>query len=265
MPDHQRPLRIAAIVCAAGSGTRFGTTKGGKLDADLHGKPVLIRSVEAIAGQPGVEQVIVAGPADPSALDGFRERHGRLLAGLGATICPGGVAERFETVKAALDHLLRTTPQDRLPDAVLVHDAARPCTPAHVLRAVIDALASHPAAIPAVPVADTIKRASPASPETKAPPVGPRNVPASGAGSIGTVDHTVDRRGLFACQTPQGFHLSTLCEAYAQADLNSTDDAQLVERLGEPVALVPGDSRNIKITRPADLDLTRAIWPTLRD
>ncbi|MFI4881205.1 MAG: 2-C-methyl-D-erythritol 4-phosphate cytidylyltransferase [Phycisphaerales bacterium JB064] len=265
MPDHQRPLRIAAIVCAAGSGTRFGTTKGGKLDADLHGKPVLIRSVEAIARQPEVEQVIVAGPADPSALKDFRDRHGPALAKLGATICPGGVAERFETVKAALDHLLQTTPEDHLPDAVLVHDAARPCTPEHVLRAVIDGLASHPAVIPAVPLADTIKRASPATPDTKAPPVGPRNVPASGAGCIGTVDHTVDRAGLYACQTPQGFHLSLLREAYAQADLSSTDDAQLVERLGEPVTLVAGDPRNIKITRPADLDLARAIWPTLSE
>lgn len=74
---------------------------------------------------------------------------------------------------------------------------------------------------------------------------------------------TVDRSNLFACQTPQGFHLGLITRAYAQADLSSTDDAQLVERLGEAVVLVEGDPRNLKITRPQDLELARAVWPTL--
>lgn len=245
MPHPQSgPIRITTIICAAGSGTRFGRSKGGKLNADIHGEPVLIRAVQAIAQQPEVVGVLVPGPADPHALAEFRDRHGRALGQMGARICAGGVSERYETVKAALECLIDTARADDLPDAVLVHDAARPCTPLSVVRAVIEALANHDAVVPAVPVADTLKRADPI------------HLPHG-------VIETIDRHGLFACQTPQGFRLDLLRRAYAQTDLSSTDDAQLVERLGEPVVLVPGDTRNIKITRPQDLELARAIWPTL--
>lgn len=243
-PPPNSPPRIAAIICAAGSGTRFGSSNGSKLDQDIHGKPVLARAVEAIASQPEVVATIVAGPADPDALAAFRDRHKQHLDVLAATICPGGITERYETVKAGLDHLRATLTGI---DAVLVHDAARPCTPPTVIRRVIDALASHAAVVPAVPVADTIKRAMP-EPD----------------GTTHEIQQTIDRRGLFACQTPQGFHLDQITRAYyAQDDLTSTDDAQLVERLGEPVLLVAGDPRNLKITRPEDLELARAIWPTL--
>ncbi len=249
MPAQEpNPLRIAAIICAAGSGTRFGTSIGGKLDANLRGKPVLIRSVVALASQPEVVATIVAGPADTDALAAFHARHGDALRALGATICPGGMTERFETVKAGLDHLIATT---RDIDAVLVHDAARPCTPPAVVRRVIDALTRHAAVVPAVPVADTLKRAVPTP-----------NAPDLGAATH-HVQQTTDRCGLFACQTPQGFRLDLITRAYAQENLTSTDDAQLVERLREPVLLVAGDPRNLKITRPEDLELARAIWPTL--
>lgn len=241
-PPANRP-RIAAIICAAGASTRFGSSNGSKLDQDLHGKPVLARAVEAIANQPEVVATIVAGPAAPDALATFHDRYEQFLSVLGATICPGGIAERFETVKAGLDHL-RATLTDM--DAVLVHDAARPCTPGVVIRRVIDALPFHAAVVPAVPVADTLKQATP-----------------NADGTIHQVEQTIERQGLFACQTPQGFHLDLINRAYAQDDLNSTDDAQLVERLGEPVLLVSGDPRNQKITRPEDLELVRAIWPTL--
>ncbi|UYV13948.1 MAG: 2-C-methyl-D-erythritol 4-phosphate cytidylyltransferase [Phycisphaera sp.] len=242
-PPHNSPLRIAAIICAAGSGTRFGVSSGSKLDKDIHGKAVLERAVEAIASQPDVVATVVAGPADPDVLAAFRSRHEQHLSTLGATICPGGVTERYETVKASLDHIRATLTNI---DAVLVHDAARPCTPRLVVRRVIDALASHAAVVPAVPIGDTLKRATPESDAT-----------------THRVDQTINRRDLFACQTPQGFHLDLILRAYDQSDLTSTDDAQLVERLGDPVLLVTGDPRNVKITRPEDLDLVRAIWPTL--
>lgn len=242
-PKPTNPPRIAAIVCAAGSGTRFGTSNGSKLDQDLHGKPVLIRAVQNIASQHEVVATVVAGPADPEALAAFRYRHEKALNALGATICPGGVSERYETVKAGLDHVRATLTGI---DAVLVHDAARPCTPPTVIRNVIDALSAHASAIPSVPVADTVKRAAP-----------------DGDAPGHRVLETIDRRGLFACQTPQGFYLELITRAYAQKYLTSTDDAQLAERLGEPVLLVAGDPRNLKITRPEDLVLARAIWPTL--
>lgn len=261
MPDPSPSLRIATIICAAGSGTRFGGGQISKLDADIHGRPVLIRAVEALSGEPEISQVIVAGPADPQALALFRQTHQRTLDTLNAEICPGGVAERYETVKAALEYLVTTTSPADLPHAVLVHDAARPCTPRHVVAAVIEALRTHGAVVPAVPISDTIKRAH--APETADPtsPSGTSTKTPDESRILATVDQTTDRRGLFACQTPQGFHLKLLRRAYDQKDLASTDDAQLIERLGEQVILVPGDPRNLKITRPADLEVARALWP----
>ncbi|NRA57842.1 MAG: 2-C-methyl-D-erythritol 4-phosphate cytidylyltransferase [Phycisphaerales bacterium] len=235
-------LRIAAIICAAGSGTRFGSDHGSKLDADLHGEPVLYRATQALSSRPEVVTTIVAGPADAEALAEFRRRHEAQLDILGAAICAGGPTERYETVQAALRYTLEHYER---PDAVLVHDAARPCTSDAVVYAVINGLGNHAAVVPAVPVADTLKRVEAGS--------DPR-----------AVLETVDRRGLFSCQTPQGFRTDLLERAYMQSNLVSTDDAQLIERLGEPVALVPGDPRNLKITRPHDLDIARAVWPTLR-
>lgn len=235
---------VAVIICAAGSGTRFGGASGSKLDQHVHGKPVLHRAVEVFVDQPGVASIVVAGPADPGAHAAFRDRHERALASLGVMICPGGKSERYETVKAGLEHLAANGPSV---DAVLVHDAARPCTSRALVRRVIDGLRSAKAVVPAIPVADTLKRAS----------------PVDAPGSAGLVRQTVDRGGLFACQTPQGFSLELITRAYAQDDLRSTDDAQLVERLGEPVVLVDGDARNVKITRPEDLVIARAVWPTL--
>lgn len=264
MQDPAPSVRVAAIICAAGSGTRFGGSQGSKLDADLHGQPVLIRSVEAIARQPQITKIVVAGPADPELLARFRSTYEGPLESLRAEICPGGALERYETVNAALNHLLQSpaqhAPAENPAQAVLVHDAARPCTPDRVVRAILDALTHHAAVVPAVPVADTLKRARPAKPQP--PPQANPSSPGQRA-PVTTIDHTVDRRGLYACQTPQGFHLDLLRRAYAQNDLASTDDAQLVERLGEPVTLVEGDPRNIKITRPQDLDLARALWPGL--
>lgn len=264
-----RPLRVAAIVCAAGSGTRFGRSGEGKLDADLHGKPVLIRAVEALAWHPCVGEILVAGPADPVAMRAFRARHERALRELGASLCAGGVQERYQTVQNALARLLARG-EGRPCDAVLVHDAARPCTPAAVVDAVIAALGEHGAVVPAVPLADTLRRCRPGpmDPHLDAGLDGPLSGLVAGGPSatgapIGPSLGTVERTHLYACQTPQGFGVGLLERAYAQRDLRSTDDAELVERLGEPVVLVAGDRRNIKITHRPDLDLARLFWPTL--
>ncbi|MEO1007496.1 MAG: 2-C-methyl-D-erythritol 4-phosphate cytidylyltransferase [Planctomycetota bacterium] len=232
------------IVCAAGSGRRFQTSAGAhrnKLSADLCGEPVLLRSIETAAAAPGVDRVLVAGPAEPAALTRFEEEFGGAIAARKGTIVAGGITERYETVARALA---------RLPDEaewVLVHDAARPCTPPEVFVRVIEALSDAPAVVPAMGVADTLKRAR----------------PAEGAIDQLQVARTEDRAGIHLAQTPQGFHRGVLEKAYKATDLRSTDDAQLVERLGRPVLLVQGDPRNIKITRPEDLELARAIWPTL--
>lgn len=259
-------MRIAVIIPAAGFAKRY-TDAGGlrhKIDEDLGGKVVLQRAVELFTKfEPEdavISTIIVAGPHDPAALKDFKTQHADRLGLLGATICPGGATHRWETVKAALAEV----PGDIT--HVAVHDAVRPCTPHDLLDRVFRAARKHPAVIPGVPVSDTLKRTI----EVQGPPpeVDPLaailGAPAK-AGPRLEVAETIDRTGVIAVQTPQVFEATLLRDAYAQADLSSTDDAGLVERLwrsrGEQsrVLVVEGDTRNLKITRPADLTIARAI------
>jgi 2-C-methyl-D-erythritol 4-phosphate cytidylyltransferase len=226
-----------------------------KLDEDLGGKSVLQRTVELFTKHDDVGEIIVAGPADDAAFSEFKERHADRLGLLGAKLCKGGVTHRWETVKAGLELVGSECTH------VAVHDAARPCVSMEVLDRVFGAAKRHGAAIPAVDVADTVKRAV----ETGEAMGGDDDVAAilgetaESKKPLRIVEQTVDRRGLVLVQTPQVFEVSLLKRAYAQADLTSTDDASLVERLGVRVVVVEGEARNIKITRPGDLSLARAI------
>ena len=175
---------------------------------------------------------------------------------LGAKVCRGGVTHRYETVRNALDHV----PEDVT--HIAVHDAARPCTPVDLIDRVFDAARRHGAAIPAVEVGDTLKRVI----ETDEPDHGDDDPAAAILGltpkvgaKLRVVEKTVDRAGLVMVQTPQVFEAGLLRRAYEQTDLTSTDDAALIERMGERVAVVEGDVRNIKITRPGDIELARHI------
>jgi len=124
---------------------------------------------------------------------------------------------------------------------VLVHDAARPFIPPGTLEALTAALSTHPGAIPAAPVADTLKR-----------------------GAHGTITATVDRTGLYRAQTPQAFRFPLLLALHRTAPEGATDDASLLEAAGHAVALVPGHEDNIKITWPEDLArMERILTPTL--
>ncbi|MEQ8769254.1 MAG: 2-C-methyl-D-erythritol 4-phosphate cytidylyltransferase [Phycisphaerales bacterium] len=256
-------MNVAVIIPAAGSSERYiaaaraegNESARSKLDEDLGGQPVLHRTVELFTNRDGVGAIIVAGPADEPEMDAFRARHADKLAILGVTIVPGGQDHRFESVGAALTHV---------PDScthVAVHDAARPGVPSPMLDRLFDAANHHPAVIPALPIADTIKRAA-SAPELN-PPADPL------ANILGDTDantpdackvtETLDRSDLVAAQTPQIFSRALLARAYAQDNLASTDDASLVERLGEPVLVVEGDVRAMKITTPADLRALRAM------
>ncbi|MEJ7765267.1 MAG: 2-C-methyl-D-erythritol 4-phosphate cytidylyltransferase, partial [Acidimicrobiales bacterium] len=122
-------------------------------------------------------------------------------------------------------------------DAVIVHDAARPLAHPGLFSAVLQALVDGAdGAVAAVPVADTLKR----------------------VGDDRVVVETVDRSGLWAVQTPQGFRLDVLRVAHA-GEPEATDDAGLVEANGGRVVVVPGDRRNLKVTDPADLDLLEGL------
>ncbi|MBX3358440.1 MAG: 2-C-methyl-D-erythritol 4-phosphate cytidylyltransferase [Phycisphaeraceae bacterium] len=259
-------MNLAVIIPAAGSSRRYGEgaplggESGGrsKLDEDLGGRPVLHRTVELFTKIPEVSIIIVAGPADEEAFAQFRLRHADKLGLLGVRLCRGGRDHRYETVANAL----REIPDGAAGGCthVAIHDAARPCASEELIERVLRAAERHGAAIPGVDVPDTLKRVSkdhlPEAPDPLAAILGSAG---ASAASVRAVEETVDRSGLVAVQTPQVFRIDLIRRAYAQADLSSTDDAQLVERLGERVVVVEGDPSNIKITRPRDLLLARLV------
>ena len=224
--------QVAVIIPAAGASSRFGGPVK-KPFLVLGGKPIWQRSVELFCHRPDVAVVLLV--LDPADLAAFRERHGIFLGLLfGNVELVEGGAERSESVANALA---------RVPAGVkwvAVHDAVRPLAPAAVIDAVFAAAREHGAAVPAVPVADTLKRVDPAT---------------------GFVTETVSRTNLHAAQTPQAFRRDWLTVAYAARGTTAavTDDAQLIEAAGHRVAVVPGAGRNFKITTAEDYALAEAL------
>lgn len=196
---------------------------------ELGGEPLLVHAVRRIAAARSVALIVVAAP--PDAVEAVCDLLKPVAAPVGVTVVAGG-ASRQASVAAAL----ATVPSD-VP-IVLVHDAARPLTPAELIDDVAAAVrAGHPAVIPVLPVVDTIKRVD----------------------ASGRVVDTVDRTPLRAVQTPQGFTAATLRAAHAAAELDATDDAGLAERIGVPVHTVPGRPEALKVTRPFDLIVAEAL------
>lgn len=218
-------MSVAAIIVAAGRGVRMAAPRP-KAFLPLGGSTVLARAVGAFAAHPRIGAIVVA-------VTDLREAGAALgESGARVTLVPGG-AERQDSVRRALDAL-------REGEIILVHDAARPLVPSWLIDAVIDAAERHGAAVPAVPVPDTVKRVAGDS----------------------TISATVPRDDLRLAQTPQGFRAAVLRAAYDDAvrlNLRGTDDASLVERRGVKVHVIPGSPRNLKITRPDDLALAEAI------
>lgn len=217
---------VAAIIVAAGRGTRFGATN--KVLLPLAGEPVLVHSLRVLLAAPGISQVvIVAGEHTYSAIVGLAAR-----ASTAATVVLGG-ERRQDSVAAGLAHI-----GDRI-DLVVIHDGARPFLTPRMVGSAIAAAATHGAAIVAVPVRDTIKRVT-----------------------AGFSEGTVPRDDLWAAQTPQAFRLDRLRAGLAHAverGLTVTDEATLFEELGWPVAIVPGSPENIKITERPDLAVAEAL------
>lgn len=246
-------MKVAVILPAAGKSMRFGL--GDKLGQDLGGRPVLLRSVEAFAKRDDVALVIVAAPAD--GVDEFRDRYGVQLAFHGVKIVAGG-RERWESVRNALSVVPAGCTH------VAVHDAARPLVNQEVIDRVFAAAAVSGAAIPGEPVSATLKRVTEETFDASADDAlvdsilgGSEGAPSDGVKGRRVVE-TISRERVMAIQTPQVFERALFERAYAQQGLDgATDDASLVERLGEPVLVVAGDPRNIKITMPSDLALAK--------
>lgn len=251
-------MNVCVIIPAAGRSRRFGESD--KLAQDLGGRPLLIRTVELFAKRDEVRSIIVAGPPEPpEEFNAFRERYGATLGFHGASVVPGGRDHRWQTVKAAL----ASVPEDATHTAV--HDAARPGASKELLDRVFEAAALLDAVVPAVKISATIKRlgdeAEEITPEED-DAIADLILGAAGKTTVKArrVIETIDRRNLVEIQTPQIFRADLLRRAYAADDLTgATDDASLVERLGEPVHTVEGDVRNFKVTSPADLKLMRAV------
>jgi 2-C-methyl-D-erythritol 4-phosphate cytidylyltransferase len=246
-------MRVGVIIAAAGKSTRFGA--GDKLSQDLGGRPVLLRTVEAFTKRDEVTAIVVAAPPDD--IENFRARFGPALGFNGARIVEGGRTERWESIERAI----RALPDDIT--HIAVHDGARPCVSHELLTRVFAAAEVAPAVIPGIPVRDTLKRVADEQ-VTAAADDAIADLILGDLGKSSTsgrrVLETVPRDGLCQIQTPQVFDAALLRRAYTTVDLaGTTDDASVVERLGETVLVVEGDTRNIKITAEEDLQLVRAL------
>jgi 2-C-methyl-D-erythritol 4-phosphate cytidylyltransferase len=223
---------VTAIIVAAGAGTRM---PGGicKQYRALSGQPVLVHSLIAFCGCETVDRVLAVVPGDDL---GFCRRE--ILAPFGldnrVQLVAGGV-KRQESVRNGLEAAAA-----RPKDIVVIHDGVRPLVQADQILACIDAARRWGAAVAAVAVVDTLKR----------------------AGDSGMVDQTIDRRDLWMAQTPQAFVYDLILRAHRQALAKNwavTDDAALIEHLGLAVKIVPGRRDNLKITTAEDLAIAEAL------
>jgi 2-C-methyl-D-erythritol 4-phosphate cytidylyltransferase len=257
---HARPGDGSALrsLGEGGSPPRRASAPANKVELDLCGKPVFLRSVELFLKRPAVAQILLA--VNPDALEDFRFRWGDKLAFHGVTLVAGGRTERWETVLRALEKVE--------PDCThaAIHDAARPLASAKLIDRLFAAAELFPAVLPGIPVNATLKRVADAAPPPQQ--ADPLDAILGSAGKpvlrYQRVIETVPRRELIEVQTPQIFELALLRRAYAQITSGKitgdgiTDDAGLVESLGATVTVVEGESTNFKVTRPEDFELAKA-------
>jgi 2-C-methyl-D-erythritol 4-phosphate cytidylyltransferase len=219
------------VIVAAGEGSRLGA--GPKAFVTLAGLPMMAHSLVALAKTPGIEGIVLVLP-EARVIEGAAVA-ASIVPAARVEVAPGGPT-RQESVRRGLADV----PEDV--DRVVVHDAARPLAAPALFEAALAALAGAAGAVAAVPERDTLKRER-----------------------DGRVVETVSRAGLWRAQTPQAFHAAALRRAHERAAAEgfaATDDAMLLEWVGESVAIVPGDDANIKIATPEELALAEAILAT---
>ncbi len=215
-------MTASVVIVAAGAGIRAGgeVPKQYRL---LAGKPVLRHTIEAFLSHPGIASIqVVIG-------EGHEALYEAAVEGLKLPPPVTGGATRQASVRRGLEALEQAPPR-----LVLIHDAARPFVAPETISHVLAYLDRHQAVIPALPVSDTLKKAT-----------------------ANIVEGTAERAGLWAAQTPQGFHFTTIVEAHRlagdAAGVDFTDDASIAEWAGLEVAIVPGTVRNRKLTTADDL------------
>jgi 2-C-methyl-D-erythritol 4-phosphate cytidylyltransferase / 2-C-methyl-D-erythritol 2,4-cyclodiphosphate synthase len=230
-------MRVAALIVAAGRGRRAGSdalqsepAETPKQYRPVGGVALLARSIKAFVEHDRVDEVVVVIHRDD------RPRYGVVAAPFAASLRSpvAGGPRRQDSVRAGLEALAGDAP-----DKVLIHDAARPFADAALIGRVIDGLNTHMAALPCLPVTDTLKRAE-----------------------NGVITATLDRAGLLRAQTPQGFSFAPILKAHraaAEAGLDFTDDASIAEWYGLDVAQVEGAEANRKFTTAEDFVMAEAM------
>ncbi len=214
-------MKVGAVIVAAGRGTRAG---GGmpKQWRPLAGATVVAHTLRAFADHADISELVLVVHPDDLA--------GNFWPSVPTLAVVAGGATRCLSVLAGLQRLKNTV------EAVLIHDAARPCVTKETIDDVILALATAPAAAPALPVVDALW-----------------------TGENGRVTGTASREGLYRAQTPQGFHLPAILSAYEKSTDTAADDVEIARRAGLDVVIVPGDEDNLKITMPADFERAETI------
>lgn len=217
--------KFAVILAAAGKSSRFQDKNYKKPFATLRDRAVWLHCADKFLNRDDVVQtLIVIAPEDR---ERFIDSFGANVAILGIDVVEGG-AERSDSIANALEHV-----NDEV-EYVAVHDAARPCLATEWIDRVFLKAVTTGAAMLAIPITGTVKR----------------------VGEKGVIQETVPRDNLWEAQTPQVFRKSILLKAYAQrGEQPATDDAELVQRVGQPVTVVTGSPINLKITTKEDLQL----------
>ena len=226
----------SVIIVAGGKGLRMGTDLP-KQFLPIGGRPVLMHTMEAFERAiPGIHIVLVLPKSQQAFWLELCVQHAFTLP---HTIADGGET-RFHSVKNGLNSLSHDHIEGCL---VAVHDGVRPFVSAEVIRNCFDAARKYGAAVPVVPVVETVRQLRPSTTEGE-----------------GDSSFTIDRSRLRLVQTPQTFQLPLLLRAFEQPYCDAfTDDASVVEAFGHPITLVEGNRENIKITTPFDLRIAEAL------
>ena len=228
-------MKVIAIIPAAGLGTRMAPPGKRGLPSkqffEINGTPILVHTLRVFARNQQVSQIVVA--LRKNEMEQFTRRMEKEKIAAKVELVEGG-EHRQDSVANALAGL-KAAPDD----IVLVHDAVRPFVDDEIIANVIHEVEKHGAAIAGLPAVDTIKQ-----------------VERAAEGAI--ITSTIPRERVVQAQTPQGFRYELIKRAFDSAETDGftgTDEASLVERLGESVWVVMGSARNIKITTPADMEL----------
>lgn len=218
---------VAVVIVAAGRGARAGKADGPKQYQRIGGRSVIARTLDRFLAHPRIGPVVVAIHADDDAL--FRSAAG---GNADRVVTVTGGASRQDSVRLGLLAL-----RGHAPGQVLIHDAVRPFVDADLIDRTIAAIGERQGALPALPVADTLKRES----------------------AAGIIGETVSRSGLHAAQTPQGFPFWPILAAHEKAHhlgkADFTDDAAIAEWAHIPVKIVPGSPDNVKLTWARDISM----------